>query len=64
LTYINSGAENMDFVPVASGGFALLMLIVGLALGVGGTYWAFTRKGSEVETLRAKLREIDDARRA
>ena len=54
----------MDFIPTASGGFALLMLVVGLVVGALGYRWLGRNQADKLAALEAKLKELDDARRA
>ena len=53
-----------QFVPVAGGGFALLMLVVGLVAGALGYRWLGRNQAERLAALEAKLAELDDQRRA
>jgi uncharacterized membrane-anchored protein YhcB (DUF1043 family) len=52
----------MEMIP-ASGGFALLMLVVGLVVGALGYRWLTRNQAEELARLEAQLKALDDKRR-
>jgi uncharacterized membrane-anchored protein YhcB (DUF1043 family) len=52
-----------QFQVPAGGGFALLMLVVGLAVGALGYRWLMRHKAEQLAALEARLSALDDARR-
>jgi hypothetical protein len=55
----------MEYLPTtaASGGFALLMLVLVIAIGALGYRWLSRNRAERLAAIEAKLKELDDARR-
>lgn len=50
-----------QFIPAAGGGFALLMLVVGLVVGAGGYRWLLASKHAALlKELEAKAAALED----
>jgi uncharacterized membrane-anchored protein YhcB (DUF1043 family) len=52
-----------QFQVPAGGGFALLMLVVGIVIGALGYRWLVRNQAEKLAAAEAKLAELDDKRR-